>query len=139
MKTNAFGQEIPEPAEILQDPELEAVIKGTLKEIFEYFELNNPDGAESAFKKTTDGQGQAITCGIWDNKPWSTPVGKSDKSTFYLPLGDTSCAEVTVDKLTTNKTTITSRGYNMSFDGTKCGTDSARRVERAIKLTLTVN
>ncbi|HBB56449.1 TPA: hypothetical protein DEW47_01985 [Patescibacteria group bacterium] len=104
-----------------------------------YWEINNPDGAESAFKKTTDGQGQAITCGIWDNKPWSTPVGKSDKSTFYLPLGDTSCAEVTVDKLTTNKTTITSRGYNMSFDGTKCGTDSARRVERAIKLTLTVN
>ena len=45
MKTNVFWQEYPEPAEILQDPELEAVIKGTLKEMFEYFELSNPDGA----------------------------------------------------------------------------------------------
>ncbi|MDP3902269.1 MAG: hypothetical protein Q8Q21_01645 [bacterium] len=109
-----------------------------------YWEIRHPNYNISAFAETDNGQ--EITCGIWDDKPWSPPdkVGKSVKSTFYLPLGDTSCAEVEVDKSKTSETgetitTITSRGYNVPFDGTKCGTDSARRVERAIKLTLTVN
>jgi len=107
-----------------------------------YWEIRHPNSTESAFKKTTDGQN--ITCGGKE-----TLVGKDTTSSFFLPLGD-YCAEVTVEKLVNlvndDKTTITSRGYNVPFvdsetgTGTgKCGTDSARRVQRAIKLTLTVN
>jgi Tfp pilus assembly protein PilX len=54
-------------------------------------------------------------------------------TTFDLVFENGACAQVTVDKVFSPVTTITSRGYNISGESGFCDSNSSRKVERAMR------